>query len=363
LFLHSRYPGRAAHGFTLLELMVTMALAAMLLALGASTFVSMGRQTAYNAALSDIAGLVNRARNSSSRNPATLVVDPETGTVHAFTDEIVQELHFEPRPSSEPGQEPTWPMGVDGLDCQVVGGQLDPRGGRVGGGLRLSGGSVNCGTYAPYDVTEGLSVELWVKLEQRGRATLVEKGQVLTVQLDASAVREGGRLNVRLGVRDKGLTERVERVVDLPPVRLGEWLGVYVTYDRRELVVSTDEGYGRVVRDRWAEDRQLVVDADAPLVVGGQGLDGWVDDFRFGGIHTAEPLVLPNVVAFVPPRRTIRFVNGRLDPELHPAPAELRLVYEGRVTVIEIGQNGQVQDMRFADEDAKGVLPPPERKE
>jgi len=95
--------GRRADGFTLMELMVTMAIAASLMGLGAGLFVSMGRRTAADNALAGISSMVVNVRNASSRFPAMIAVDPVAQTVQGLAQEVRQELHFDPRPVDAAG--------------------------------------------------------------------------------------------------------------------------------------------------------------------------------------------------------------------------------------------------------------------
>jgi prepilin-type N-terminal cleavage/methylation domain-containing protein len=156
-------------GFTLLELMVTMAIAASLMGLGAGLFTTMGRRTAAENALASTSSIVVNVRNASSRFPAMIAVDPEAGTVQAMAQEVRQELHFDPR-AFEGVAEPQYAKGIEGRDCDWLGASPEPTSGRVGGALRLSGGRVDCGNYAAYDVTDGISVELYVRSSRSARS-------------------------------------------------------------------------------------------------------------------------------------------------------------------------------------------------
>src|SRR5262245_52240828 len=89
-------PGRE-DGYTLLELMVTMAIAASLMGVGIGVFLSMGKRSASENALASLQSMLVGVRNSSSKYPAMLVVDPKAGTVQGLVQEVRQELHFDPR--------------------------------------------------------------------------------------------------------------------------------------------------------------------------------------------------------------------------------------------------------------------------
>ena len=103
-----------------------------------------------------------------------------------------------------------------------------------------------------------------------------------------------------------------------PTVRPGEWVGVYVTYDRAHLVVSTDHGYGPVERKRVPETRPARVDPGASLLLGGANFDGVLDDFVFAAVHASQPVLMPRDVALAGELRTLHFANGRPRRDLPP---------------------------------------------
>jgi hypothetical protein len=349
----SRIPRGRAGGYTLMELMITIALAATLLAMGAGVFFGLGKRTAYEQSLSSLAGLVRKAQNTSTHVPSSLVLDPEVGSIVGLTEKTLQELRFEVRTMDDGTLD--WIHGIGGREVEVTGGEVEENAGRVGAGLRLDGGSVDCGDYAAYDVTEGLSLELWIKpdVDSSVASNLIRKGTAFEVNLFASQ-RGSTRLRVSLGVDDKGSGETIRREVPLPPLHMGEWWGVKLVYDRSELVISTSDGHGFIERDRYpdVEGRPLRPDIEAPLEVCDGGFRGYIDDFRFGGIHSDEPLQLPRGVQLVGKmRRRIVFDNGRLDARTHAGVELIALRHEGRTTVLEIGGNGQIQDVRYVEGD------------
>lgn len=358
--MHRSLRTRRRAGFSLLELMVTMGLATMLIGVGAGVYVKMGRRSAAVQAMASVNQLVVRAKNASSKFPATIVADAEEGLLHAYTEEVVQELHFEPRPT-ESGD--YVPLGIEGRDCTVAGGEVQRDQGRVGAGLRLDGGSVSCGSFAAYDVDQGINAEVWIRPSAQPRCDLVTKGRTFQLRIEGAANRNA-RVIVRLKVQDPGgIQDDVVRTVDVPAVRLNEWIGIRASYDRNELVTSTSEGYGFVVRDRWKESRALAVDRDAPLVVGA-GLSGWIDDVRVGGVRSAEPIRLPPGVALAGQNPPVRFVDGRLDPAVHSGPAFLSLRHDGTTSTFEIGQNGTILAVRQTDAPAPADAgQPPKRDE
>lgn len=346
---------RRRAGFSLLELMVTMGLATLLISMGAGVYVKMGRRSAATQAIGSVNGLLVRAKNASTRFPATVAADANEGLVHAYTDEVVQELHFEPR-RIDGGGEYT-PLGIQGRECVLRGGAtLDADQGRVGAGLRMDGGALDCGNYAAYDMDQGLNVEMWIRPSDTPRGELITRGQTLRIRLDAVANRSA-RLGVRLQVQDpSGSQEGVEQIAEVPTVRIQEWLGIRVSYDRTELVISTNDGYGFVVRSRFKETRRLAVDRDASLVVA-NGFRGWIDDVRVGGIRSAEPLRLPIGVTLTADNPPIRFVDGRLDPAVHSGPARMSFVSAGKISTFVVGTDGNLLTVEQTDAPPEPAAP------
>ena len=336
----SRLRRRRESGYTLLELMVTMAIAASIMAVGIGAFLSMGRRSAAENALASLQSMIVGVRNSSSKYPAMLVVDPkdgtEPGTIQGLVQEVRQELHFDPR-AVEGQSEPVWPDGIEGRTCDMMGNAKEPMSGRVGGALRLAGGKVDCGTYAPYDVTDGLTVEVWLKpTDPLGAVDLVSKGDALRIRLEGA-----NRVTASVNVQAEHGGEKVAVSATVPPITLNRWTGVRLSYDRTRLSIATDVGLGFVERGAKDETRRLVPSRDAALAVG--GFTGLLDDFRFAGTHSTEPVPMPQGVKLVGKKPlVVHFRDGRLDPASHLGAQRVALEYAGRRTTLEIAINGML---------------------
>lgn len=344
-------PTHRSAGYTLMELLVTLTLAAVLLSFGAGAFLSLGKRTAYQQAMADSAGLVNKVRNASVRFPAAIVTEPENRVLYGRTEQVLQELHFEPRPGE--GDEVTFANGINGLEVDASLGTLEERGGRVGGGLRVNGSAVDCGDYPAYDVLDGISLEIWVRPERLTPCTLIDKGNAFSVRFIPS--RSSARVEARIGVDDKGMRDETAVTADIPVVAENEWVGIYVAYDRKTLTVSTDHGFGPVERNSVPESRPLRPDTDAVLRVGADVI-GVIDDFRFGGVTVEDPITMPKEVELDGPGRTIHFRGGKLDGRQHPGVEQIRLRSGPQITVLEIGQSGTVQRV-YDDSDGTGAPP------
>ena len=349
-----RLSNRRARGYTLLELMVTMAIAASLMGAGVGAFLSMGRRSAAQNALASLQSMIVGVRNSSSKFPAMLVVDPKggsngSGSIQGLAQEVRQELHFDPR-AVDGKAAPDYANGIEGLTCDFLGNTPVPTGGRVGGALQLAGGKVDCGAYAPYDVTDGLTVELWMKpTEPVAGAELVAKGDALRIRLEGA-----NRITASVTVKAEHGAEKVAVSATMPPVRPNQWTGIRLSYDRTRLVIATDIGLGFVERGAKDESRRLVPAPEASLAIG--GFIGLLDDVRVAGVHSTEPVSMPQGVKFVGEKPlVVHFRDGRLDPASHLGSQRIAMEYAGRRTTLEIAINGM---LTVAESDAAQEAPP-----
>jgi hypothetical protein len=134
---------------------------------------------------------------------------------------------------------------------------------------------------------------------------------------------------------------------DIPQIRPQHWVGVRVGYDRSQLAIWTDEGFGWVLRGTKTESRPLATSPEQSLTVG--GFTGLLDDFRFAGVHSTEPLRMPaGVVIEGAKPYTIRFLGGRLDPAAHLSTQVIRLRAGDRVTRLNVATNGML-NVDYAD--------------
>ncbi|KPK66077.1 MAG: hypothetical protein AMK73_01125 [Planctomycetes bacterium SM23_32] len=145
-------------GFTLLELLVVMAIMAVLGTLTAAAFVGISRRASREGAAEDVMGLLRQARVSaiSSGRGALVRINPAEGSLYGVASKVVAAWHFEQVDGGEtPGArrmnastvgDPAVAPGVEGL-CLEFDGADD---------------AVNCGQYPVYDQTDGIRLEAYV---------------------------------------------------------------------------------------------------------------------------------------------------------------------------------------------------------
>ncbi|MBI3647965.1 MAG: NADH-quinone oxidoreductase subunit D [Actinobacteria bacterium] len=118
----------------------------------------------------------------------------------------------------------------------------------------------------------------------------------------------------------------------------------------------------------WPAKLPLWVDRNAKLYVG--GFAGWLDDFRFGGVHTGDTVTMPEGVKLTGKAAyKIHFLGGRLNPAEHSVAQTIGIEHAGRVTTIEISPNGTMQQVETevapvnAKPEDKNVVPDKAKKE
>lgn len=103
-------PRPRAAGFTLVELLVTLGIVAVLLALGVGMFAGLRRKSELEATTSALRSLLRRARNAAREEgyPAVVELDAERSELRAQVRSPITRFRFEEAPPPEPpeGQEP-----------------------------------------------------------------------------------------------------------------------------------------------------------------------------------------------------------------------------------------------------------------
>jgi len=349
-------PAPAEGGVTLVELLVVLALIAVLMGIGVSMFTNLGKQGVFTSTTARVLSTLNRVRNSSMSHPAALQItagDDEKGEVNA-----VQGVEFVPMWQSQ--CEPP----AEGADPSLLIGAMDRNGtlpagavfkdGVIGKALFLEGGgAVDCGNLSVFDATEGISLDLRVFPTNVGGGTLVRRGDGVTLSLtrqtDALGVRLDLAFNASSGTGKDVSAVRETRSFEASSVRIpvGRWSRIVATYDRNHVVMLVDTGRGLVEKFRKEEKAPLSPQTDASLFIGGGGgagmtFRGGIDDIRLEGVLGSEYQPFPTGVSVDGPTRRIRFVNGKLDPAFHSRSETIILRYGKRERPITIGMEGNV---------------------
>lgn len=336
-----------------MELLVVMAILSLLMGFGIGMFqrlTALGRSEQAESAVLD---LVRQAKDSSRSWPSALVLEPgkaeERGRAFGLVFRPIQMSNFEP-PAGEDAEAGASVHGYERRDGAVSGdGRPMPRpAGRFAGCYVFEhGGKIDFGNYSDYDLREGVSVRVWVYPTKNRSMVVLGKGQSYGIALERGT--GGPFVDAWLTLADpddpRGSGERIRFRVPDHPLVLNRWNGIEFHYDRTAVVVGIDSyGRGTVERLRTAETRAILPDAEASLCVGSDSapFTGRIDDLVVSGILSGDPVVMPDQVSLLGERRTIRFLDGKLDPAFHRGPETIAFEYNGVESAIVIEMLGAI---------------------
>lgn len=352
-------------GFTFLEILVVMALAAVVVGLGVGFIVNAGKATRAAQAAEMVSEAGRRCLNMSAggRRAALEIreVDVEGSRilqVQTAVQRTVLTANFESDPEFlVHANEPTIAKATGTV-------RIDPAGKAGSCAVFGSGGIVEYGDRSAFAMTDGVEVVAWVKPDPSGRdmalITAEGGGQVTWVlRLSASAGRSAA-FEVRFEVSEAVETTGATREATAGPRRTffsspgavlgGVWSEVRVSYDGRDATIEVN-GVDRLRPDpaRRGEarpHRRLHVPPGGTVrLFTGPTYVGALDTLNVAGVFRNDEDVrrMPlGVTLFRTPSPTrIVFANGRLDPTLHRTDVEVRLQGPGD------GELGSYTSIRF----------------
>jgi len=355
-------------GFSLIEVIVVMALISMLMGFGIGMYRRLasvgGAQQGKNTVIDTIA----QVKQSSLAFPSALVVDPDRNVVYGLEFRTVQNCNFEDE-DEENGQVIALATKYGTFES---GGRLEPfPWGHTGGAAVLDpGGSINFGNFPDYDLSEGVSIDVWVFPTENRSMGVIRKGDSYGIRLlrgSGGPIVEGF-LSLATADKKKSLLkarpslERF-RVTDYP-LQLNRWNRIIFNYDRTATTILIDS-YGRGAVERLREleadklrkaamgsdeakkrieGRVIVPDFDNDLMVGGGDgpFIGRMDDLKIAGILSGVHRPLPEEMEVLGKLARVRYRDGKLDPAFHRGPVTIVLRYAGVETAITIGTQGTV---------------------
>ncbi len=335
-------------GFTLIELLAVLVILTILGGLTAGVYQVARRNYSLAASASSVEALIVRARNTAitAGIPTRVVIGPAatpdglgTWRVTAWAFETLGEWSFEGDGT----------RGLFNEKATFRGAQ--PAGGRVGQGVDLSGGPVDCGVNPRHDARLGLHAEAWVlleaeladprRVEEENRGTARRSRSPASEEIGAVPVISKGKA-FSLGVAPDGALEGAigaYRVRTDPGVVVpGLWTLIALRHDDEGVRLSADGierpsipvGYENIdPKKRPPPPDSVPLDA-SPLLIGGKGgFPGRVDEVRLRGLIEPQEYELGPREKVLGWKKEIRFDrNGHLDPRFHEKPVRILLYHE-----------------------------------
>jgi len=348
-----------ARGVTLIELLVTISIVAVLLMGGVGVYWRMNRGFALRAATSSIESALRAARAFAvhERGPASVVAEPRAANgalvarVYALGKRTVSCWHFE-----------TQDFGGD------VRGALDQKGvlsgsafyapGRVGTALRLDRAtSDSVAVTSPYldGLREGLFVDAYVYPVNPTASPLAD-GDLLPVACKRNAQNVAFSLALRYHaasrcfalegsalIENSSATSTLDTATDTAVLRSEEWTHVALSYYRDRSATGNDIALVtlRVDGQEVARTEEALVGSGVltphvgTLYIGTDqtaSFNGRIDELKIAGLVAGEVFELPeNTDATVDPGGSsdgrIHFdTEGKLDVHFHDKPALFRII-------------------------------------
>ncbi|MBI3828547.1 MAG: prepilin-type N-terminal cleavage/methylation domain-containing protein [Planctomycetes bacterium] len=346
---------RYGRGFTLIEMLVVIAIISTLLAIGAITFQRQSARMKADAVAATLDTAIRQARNSaiSTGAPAFVELDDQSDPqrVVAWGYRVVGLWHFE-----DGGFETKGAFGHRGIvrGCK-------PAEGKIGKCLNFAlGGSVDCGSDPDFDLDDGGYLEAFVLGAADFTAT-----QFIFKKKNAYgfAVGRDGVLTGNVGSQELSAFN-----FSLPPKR---WTKVAFAWDRRNSMILIDDAVvalGPAMKTRVSHDSLLVGDDSAPFV-------GLIDEVRVMAAIPGRAVELAGNTKLVhnaAPWKEIHFApDGGLDVRFHTGPLTVDLIQGEKkrsvfVSMLGLTQRTDVEslvkDPEQEDKQVKAVPPPPARQ-
>gem|GEM_PF-3533893 len=366
---------RGARGFTFLEILIVMAIVAVLLGLGIGFLTSAGRVGLAQQAAEIVAESGRRCLNMSAGGKRatleirTIDVDGDKRLeVQTAVQRVVLTSNFE--------LQPEWLVNANEPSIAKTTGavRLEPAGKSGACAVFTSGSSVEYGSRSAFAMTDGVEVDAWVRPEVAGRdmalLTADEDGAVVwRVSLLASAGRAAA-FDLKFEVAEVP-ADAVEAtspgsrrtfVTKSGAVPAGQWSQLHVGYDGRDCVLAVN-GVDRVRAERGAPPsarrttRMWVPPSGSARITTGTTYVGALDTLTVAGVFRSDEDVrrLPyGVTLFRTPSPTrVVFLNGRLDPTVHKADVEVRVQGPADVdgassTLVRFGLYGSLSSPTFS---------------
>lgn len=349
---------RLRRAVTLVELLVTMSVVAILMLGGVAVYFRMNRGFALQAATSSIESTLRAARHFAihERSPAVVATEPQEDNpaliarVYAIGRQTVSNWHFE-HPKQFTGDKV---LGALGQEATVTG-TLASAPGRMGTALALDGAGTSLQVISPYldGLREGVFIEAYVWPD----ATGLSPGAILPIVCKDTRASAAFRLELvykgnnifhlqgAVRVETDGGGQEVSLTGTNIPIFAGEWTHVAMAYTREGKDASGNNNSALVLRvngqeaarhlENTAGGSKLLAPNTSPLTIGSDGASffkGRLDELEIAGLVVGENREMPkNTEVTLDPGGSkdgrIHFdPEGRLDPAHHARPVIFRII-------------------------------------
>lgn len=344
-------------GYTIVELLVVIALLAMLAGLGIGTYQNVARQNVLPAAASSVSSTIRAARNYSvsAGLPSKVFIEPESHRVAAFGYELVAAWGFEDLQDEEPGT-------ILSSGRTTVGAFREPAEtsrnvavgeGRIGRcvGFPEEGGSLTAPGRPRYRSPQGFSLEAWVQFRRRSLETGEgvggawndpRRGETYAVvslpgSWELGLLGDGSLYGV---IGDPDDSDAFIVGTASAAVLDGRWTHVRVSFDGVSFLLEVDGvslpwrpyGFELVDERDWPELPTQVPEGDGDLIISHPAriFIGWIDEVKVRVAREPNVVELPFGVIILGESRVIHFDSrGALDPVQHSHPIQVVLGEQG----------------------------------
>ncbi len=347
-----------------MELLTVLLIISMLGGISAGVYQVVKGNLDLSGSRLKIEGIFQAAKNTaiSSASPVRVIVDPVYRTVEASAFKTLGEWSFE---ENNDGSTLGAPMNYSNLNGASI------TKGHIGLGANISGGHIDCGNLASFDLRLGIQVQAWIRMEgkltdptesgttvsskslRRSKPSTTKKKKSTSRRTGVKKRAEGvgiilqkgsayyvgvtpdGRLEAGIG-KHGGLDFYRVRT---PPeaVRPGRWQRISMTFDGYSIVLAVD-GIDRplsIVGYEFSKPENLPSLPDqiqvnnSPVTIGSakSSFRGKVDEVKLRGLVEPVSFVIPETQKILGWRKIVYFdKRGHLDPNYHDKPIRLVLI-------------------------------------
>lgn len=286
-----RYQRLKQSGFTLLELMIVIALLSIILGMSSAFFTHFNRKLLLRTVVSEISVLIRAARSAAIKENAPVRVKiSKDSWLESWGTKVSGYWHFED----------TITTGAFGRNGQAQGVEITS--GKIGKALQFHYGKskVDCGSLKYFNVHEGCSLSAWVYLQRwpgNNPLQICRVGSWYTLEVGT---------NQLLYLQGNG--KKTQIPYHMPLYR---WVHLELLMDHNSCLVMVDHiarGTARAKNEKRIHDNLII----------GSAFQGKLDAIKLARFTIIDTFILPKGVQIETSPATIKFDrHGNLHPFYH----------------------------------------------